>query len=131
MNSRLLLVVLSFVLICHPWSEACAYGACASYSRLFLRPPPAVCPEHFGFLMSSLFVLQSLLCLSLFIHPSLSVSRFFHFPPLQPLSFSSTHTHFTAHSEPAAAVNKRSCHCAFDEGIVLFVYSELMTNCKC
>lgn len=128
MNSRLLLVVLSFVLIYHPWSETHAYGACTSYSRLFLKSPPAACSEHFGFLMDSPIVLQSFLSLSLLIHSSPSVSSFYHSPPLQPLSSSSAHTHFTARSAQAAAVNKRSCHCAFDEGIVLFVCSEPGTN---
>lgn len=76
---------------------------------------------------ASLFYSPSSLSPSLFI--CLPLSRlFFHFPPLQPLSFSPTHTHFTAHSVKAAAVNKRSCHCAFDEGIVLFVCSEPGTN---
>ncbi len=63
---------------------------------------------------------------SLFI--CLPLSRLFHIPPLLPLSFSPTLTHFTAHSAQAAAVNKRSCHRAFDEGIVLCVHSEPGTN---
>lgn len=38
-----------------------------------------------------------------------------------------THT-LPKHSVQAAAVNKRSCHCEFDEGIVLFVCSVPGTN---
>lgn len=127
MNSRLLLV-LSFVLIRRPRSEAHTLAAWTSCSRLFLQSPPAARSEHFGFLMDGIIVVQTFLPLSRYSSVSFCL-QFLHFPPLQLLSFSPTHAHSAAHSVQAAAVNKRSCHCAFDGGFVLFVRSEPGTNC--
>lgn len=126
MNSRLLLVVLSFVLIRHRWSEY-IWSLYFIFTTIFVIATRCAFPTFWLFDGQPHCFTVLPLSPSLFI--CLPLSRlFFHFPPLQPLSFSPTHTHFTAHSVKAAAVNKRSCHCAFDEGIVLFVCSEPGTN---